>query len=128
MNGPLPPSIELARLYEKTSQRGTRYFVGRLGLARITLLPGEAAEDGTATWRLLLQEAPKRQGQTNRPVSNSPRARLTSTRRRQAAGPVASAPMPNDSVTDLWAGPTELRAGSKMWGSNPDIVGDGDFR
>jgi hypothetical protein len=25
-------------------------------------------------------------------------------------------------------GPTELRAGSKMWGSNPDIVGDGDVR
>jgi hypothetical protein len=56
------------------------------------------------------------------------RRSLTSTRRRQAAGPVASAPMPNDSVTDLWAGPTELRAGSKMWGSNPDIVGDGDVR
>ena len=52
MNGAFPPSIELARLYEKTSQRGTRYFVGRLGLARITLLPDEATEDGTATWRL----------------------------------------------------------------------------
>src|SRR6516165_5556733 len=41
-----PPSIELARLYEKTSARGTRYMVGRLDLARITLLPGDAAEDG----------------------------------------------------------------------------------
>ena len=28
MNGAFPPSIELARLYEKTSQRGTRYFGG----------------------------------------------------------------------------------------------------
>jgi hypothetical protein len=103
VNGALPPSIELARLYEKTSQRGTRYFVGRLGLAKLTLLPGEAAEDGTATWRLMLQEAPKRQGQTDRPVSSSPRARSTRTKRRQTDGPVASAPMPDDSVSDLWA-------------------------
>ena len=128
MNGPFPPSIELARLYEKTSQRGTRYFVGRLGLARITLLPGEATEDGTATWRLLLQEAPKSQASTDRQAGNASRPRSPGARRRQAAIPAAGAPMPNDSVTDLWAGPTELRAGSKMWGSNPDIVGDGDVR
>jgi hypothetical protein len=32
-----------------------------------------------------------------------PGRRSTSTRRRQAAVPVASAPMPDDSVTDLWA-------------------------
>jgi hypothetical protein len=103
VNGAFPPSIELARLYEKTSQRGTRYFVGRLGLARITLLPGEAAEDGTATWRLLLQEAPK--ASTDRQAGNSSRSRSTATRRRQAAIPAAGAPMPNDSVTDLWASP-----------------------
>ena len=54
-----PPSIELARLYEKTSARGTRYMVGRLGLARITLLPGDTADDGTPTWRVLLQESTK---------------------------------------------------------------------
>lgn len=103
MSAPFPPSIELARLYEKTSQRGTRYFVGRLGLARITLLPGEAAEDGTATWRLLLQEAPK--ASTNRQAGNASRPRSPGTRRRQAAIPAAGAPMPNNSVTDLWARP-----------------------
>jgi hypothetical protein len=105
VNGPLPPSIELARLYEKTSQRGTRYFVGRLGLARITLLPGEAAEDGTATWRLLLREAPKSQASTDRQAGNASRPRSPGARRRQTAIPAAGAPMPNDTVTDLWAGP-----------------------
>ena len=59
MTGPFAPSIELARLYEHTSARGTRYLVGRLGYARVVLLPGEATEDGTPTWRLLMQEAPQ---------------------------------------------------------------------
>jgi hypothetical protein len=101
-----PPSIELTRLYEKTSARGTRYFVGRLGLARITLLPGDAAEDGTATWRMLLQEAPKPRASADRPGSNSSRPRSPGTRRRQVADPVAGAPMPDDSVAELWPGAT----------------------
>jgi hypothetical protein len=105
MTAAFPPSVEVARLYEKTSARGTRYFVGRLGLARITLLPGEATEDGTATWRMLLQEAPKSQASTDRQAGNASQPRSPGTRRRQAAGPVVGAPMPNDSVTDLWASP-----------------------
>jgi hypothetical protein len=102
MTAAFPPSIELTRLYEKTSQRGTRYFVGRLGLARITLLPGDAAEDGTATWRMLLQEAPK--ASTDRSASNSSPSRSTGTRGRQAAGAVAGAPMADDPIADLWSG------------------------
>ena len=47
MTAGFAPSVELPRLYERTSARGTRYMVGRLDLARITLLPGDAAEDGT---------------------------------------------------------------------------------
>jgi hypothetical protein len=105
VNGPFPPSIELARLYEKTSQRGTRYFVGRLGLAKITLLPGEATEDGTATWRMLLQEAPKSQASTDRQASNASRPRSPGTTRDKPPALFVGAPMPDDSVTDLWAGP-----------------------
>jgi hypothetical protein len=51
-----PPSIELTRLYERTSERGTRYMVGAIGGVKMVLLPGNAAEDGTPTWRLLLQQ------------------------------------------------------------------------
>jgi len=81
MTAAFPPSIELTRLYEKTSGRGTRYFVGRLGLARITLLPGEATEDGTATWRMLLQEAPKSPATAGRSASYSLPAQSRSARR-----------------------------------------------
>ncbi len=56
MTGSYAPSIELARLYEHTSARGTKYLLGRIGAARIVLLPGDPTEDGTATWRLLVQE------------------------------------------------------------------------
>jgi hypothetical protein len=102
MSSTFSPSIEVARLYEKISQRGTRYFVGRLGLARITLLPGDAAEDGTAIWRMLLQEAPKSKGSTDRPASNSSRSRSLGARRR-VAGPVTGTPMHDDQIADLWS-------------------------
>jgi hypothetical protein len=100
MSAPYPPSIELTHLYEKTSQRGTRYFVGRLGLARITLLPGDAVEDGTATWRVMLQDAPRAPASTDRP-STSPRPPPYA-RRRQAERPNNGAPMPDDPISDLW--------------------------
>ena len=103
MTSTFPPSIEVARLYEKISERGTRYFVCRLGLARITLLPGDAAEDRTATWRLL-QEAPKSRASTDRQPGAS-RPRSPGARRRQAAGPAVGAAVPDDSIADLWAGP-----------------------
>jgi hypothetical protein len=64
--------ITLTCPYETISQRGTRYFAGRLGLARITPLRGDPTKDGTPTWRLLLQEAPKSQASTAIPVSHSP--------------------------------------------------------
>ena len=31
--------VKLGRLYEKTSAKGTRYFVGRLGLACVLMFP-----------------------------------------------------------------------------------------
>jgi hypothetical protein len=77
------PSIDLTRVYEKVSQRGTRYFVGRLGHARITLLPGVAAEDRTATWRMLLQEASKSPASVARQRTSSP-SRSSRTRRQRA--------------------------------------------
>lgn len=33
------PSIQLMKLWEKVSAKGTRYFVGRLAGAKITILP-----------------------------------------------------------------------------------------
>ena len=48
---------KLGRLYEKTSAKGTRYFVGRLGATRVLLFQSrETADDGGAIWDLYLQE------------------------------------------------------------------------
>jgi hypothetical protein len=49
--------IPLCRLYERTSARGTRYLIGRLGYARLIAFPGEPTEAGTPTWDVFLVEA-----------------------------------------------------------------------
>ncbi len=55
------PKVKLGTLYEKTSKAGRRYFVGRLGAARILLFStGEATEDGTPIWELLAEQAEER--------------------------------------------------------------------
>jgi hypothetical protein len=107
--GAFPPSVHVATLYEKTSARGLKYFVGRWGLARLTLLPGETAEDGTPTWRVLLQEAsakPQTAEATNTPTK---RPRRTGHRSLysapQRSGLVSSSVMADDQVDDLWPAP-----------------------
>jgi hypothetical protein len=52
-----PPSVPLARLFEKRSRKGTKYFVGRLGLGKIVLLQSdEISESGEPIWILQAQE------------------------------------------------------------------------
>ena len=54
------PSIKIARLYERESRNGNRYFAGRLGYAKIVILKSDhTADDGTPIWDVLLQEAPR---------------------------------------------------------------------
>lgn len=108
-----PPSIELARLYERTSARGTQYMLGRLGAARIVLLPGEPAEDGTATWRLLVQEGADAADGSRLPLAApaADRPPVAPARRQrrpyptprpdQAAG---DGPPLDDPLGDLWPG------------------------
>jgi hypothetical protein len=100
MTADFSPSFEVTRLYEKTSQRGTRYFVGRLGGARVTLLPGDPAEDGTPVWRMLLQEASKTQASTDRLASKAPRRR---SRRPEPVLEPAGPPLHDDPLSDLWS-------------------------
>lgn len=57
------PLITAARLFEKQSAGGNRYFVGRWGGCRVLVLKSrETAPDGTVIWSLCLQEAPKPAG------------------------------------------------------------------
>jgi hypothetical protein len=98
-----PPSTPLATLYELVSGRGTRYLIGRLGLAKVVLLPGDPTEDETPTWRLLVQEATA--SVTPRPARPE-RARSTDTPRRRPYSRSTSGtdpgPMPDDRIDDLW--------------------------
>lgn len=56
-NGPL---VRLAGVYENTSQRGTRYFVGYMGAAKLVMLPAKDAKEGEPQWTLFVQERPAR--------------------------------------------------------------------
>lgn len=62
--------------YKWESARGTRYITGRLGGAKLTLLPGEPTEDGAPTWRLLIASALPRQAasDTGKVLEPTPRA------------------------------------------------------
>ncbi|HXF55280.1 MAG TPA: hypothetical protein VNK52_14280 [Hyphomicrobiaceae bacterium] len=60
-NSNYPPSFPVAKLYRRKSEKGTTYFVGYWGGARVTVLKSkQTTEDGTEIWSLLLSEAPKR--------------------------------------------------------------------
>jgi hypothetical protein len=60
-----PSKIPLARLYEKTSKNGTRYFTGRMGQARVLLFRDrEQPADGDQVWSLMLEAVEPEAGQT----------------------------------------------------------------
>ncbi len=50
--------IRLTTLYGKTSMGGNRYFVGRLGAARIMLFEDKFADGDDPAWHLCIQEGP----------------------------------------------------------------------
>lgn len=55
-----PPSVPLARLYERTSKTGNTYLAGRIGLARVAILKTNTTDDGgTPIWEVRLSEAPQ---------------------------------------------------------------------
>jgi hypothetical protein len=79
---------------------------GYLGRAKVTLLPGDPTEDGTPTWRLLIQAAPPRQteaGERSRSAPQPRRARRPASSSAATSAPSDSAsPLPDDPVDDLY--------------------------
>ena len=51
-------SIVLAQLYEHTSRRGRRYFVGRIGAAKVLLVETGNVSRGSPVWQLNLGQGP----------------------------------------------------------------------
>ena len=79
------PLVPLARLYEKVSTAGNRYFTGRLGYGRVLLFADGEADDGTPTWRMYVQEVeeaatrPQEARQAVRPTNGASRPSRPST-------------------------------------------------
>lgn len=56
-----PPSISVAKLYERTSQRGRSYMTGRMGSVKIAVLKtDETSDDGNPIWEMKFSAAPPR--------------------------------------------------------------------
>jgi hypothetical protein len=51
-------AIVLAHLYEHTSRRGRRYFVGRIGAAKVLLVETGNVSRGSPVWQLNLDQGP----------------------------------------------------------------------
>jgi hypothetical protein len=99
-----PASLPLAKLYERTSKKGSQYFVGRLGLARVTLLRStEVSESGDQVWTLLLQEPPSQPQAPAKTTASARRAgeQLFGSRPRKASA--ATPDLPDDSLDDVFA-------------------------
>lgn len=58
------PKVLLAGLYERTSQKGNRYFVGRLGNARLLMFANQdKKQESDPDWLLYVQERSEQQAE-----------------------------------------------------------------
>lgn len=101
------PSAKLlaAKLWEKTSAAGNRYFTGRLGGVKILILDNrDRGGEDDPTHHLFFVDGAKPAEPTQRGVTP---VRRQQRQGRQSQPPVRpdSVPMPDDSVDDLYRGP-----------------------
>lgn len=92
----MPERTKLTTLYEKTSDRGNRYFVGRLGATRVLLFRDEYAEGEDPVWNLLVQEIDGQQRTTpkgGRQQSRSGNSQSTSGNRQRRGRQDTNAPI-----------------------------------
>ena len=97
------PSAKLlaAKLWEKTSAAGNRYFAGRLGGVKILILENrDRAGEDEPSHHLFFVDGAKPAEPAQRGVTPVRRQQ----RQSQRAARPDSEPMPADSVDDLWRG------------------------
>jgi len=88
------PSLTALKLYKRTSQKGTTYFTGRMGMLKVALLKSsETTDDGCEIWNLVFQQAEEKPRQDSKPsrearaMANEPLPERRSSR-----------PAPNDPI------------------------------
>lgn len=73
-NTSFPPSVNVGRLYERTSASGNRYLTGFFGTMKITALKSKDTDaEGREIWNLMIAAAPSRDRQgsaASRPTSS----------------------------------------------------------
>lgn len=59
-----PPSVNVGKLYERTSAAGNTYISGFFGSMKLTLLKSKDADaEGNPIWNLVVAAAPPRNGE-----------------------------------------------------------------
>jgi hypothetical protein len=70
------PSVVLAKLYERLSRRGRRYFVGRVGAVKLLMVETGSVDRGSPVWQICC--ARQKHARCGRSASGIARDRRTS--------------------------------------------------
>jgi hypothetical protein len=55
---PKIPAVGLGEVFERVNKRGQRYLAGRLGAAKLLIVPSGEMSRGEPVWRVFVGEAP----------------------------------------------------------------------
>lgn len=88
------PSLTALKLYKRTSQKGSTYFTGRMGMLKVALLKSsETTDDGCEIWNLVFQQAEEKTRQDSKP-SRQARAMANEPLKQRASRAAPNDPIP----------------------------------
>ena len=87
----LDSKVLLGRLYERTSQKGNRYFSGRLGAVRIMLFKDDESDVDNA-WQLFVQDGDDKPPQVRQDGQGQEKTNPTTRKRSKATSESENAP------------------------------------
>jgi hypothetical protein len=50
------PHVALGQVFERTNRKGEKYFVGRLGIAKLLIVPSGEVSRGEPVWKIFVGE------------------------------------------------------------------------
>jgi hypothetical protein len=106
-----PPMLKAAGLWKRTSAKGADYFAGRLGGVKIVILENRdrQAEGAPTHWLYFAEPTNPTSSSAQRPHDGAGAAGRSPKRSPhsmpQQSTCASGMELPNDPVTDLWAGP-----------------------